>query len=117
MFGRRSRLLTLACAALALLVPPQAKAVSAHHPHTFAMHTAHVRLDQGSNYLGPQPCSNYYGQKTAAGVPDAFGGPNPYAVCGYTPEQLRGAYGVTGSGLNGVGVTVAIVDAFAPPAL
>ncbi len=37
----------------------------------------------------------------------------PYAACGYTPSQLRGAYGVTKSGLTGTGVTVAITDAFA----
>jgi subtilase family serine protease len=41
-------------------------------------------------------------------------------VCGYKPEQLQGAYGLTGAianGDNGKGVTVAIVDAFAASTL
>jgi subtilase family serine protease len=67
----------------------------------------------GSAYLGSTPCSSYYGQIEDTTDP-AFNGSseNPYAVCGYTPSQLRSAYGVTQSGPTGSGVTVAIVDAF-----
>ncbi len=36
-----------------------------------------------------------------------------YAICGFTPSQFRGAYGVTDSGLTGAGTTVAITDAYA----
>jgi subtilase family serine protease len=43
--------------------------------------------------------------------------PLSWAVCGYTPSQLRGAYGVTASGLTGRGQTVAITDAFDSSAL
>ena len=41
----------------------------------------------------------------------------PWAVCGYTPRQVRGAYGVTASGMTGAGQTVAIVDAYASPTM
>jgi subtilase family serine protease len=72
----------------------------------------------GSPFLGPTPCSQYYGQKVDTTDP-AFDGnsTNPYAVCGYVPSQLRGAYGVTQSGLTGRGATVAIVDAYGSPTI
>ena len=44
----------------------------------------------------------------------------PYATCGYTPNQLQGAYGTKAAvagGLDGHGQTVAIVDAFASPTI
>ena len=63
------------------------------------------------------PCSTYYGEKTDT-IDPAYGGKNlPYAPCGYTPAQLRSAYGIDKSGANGSGTTVAIVDAFASPTL
>ena len=64
-------------------------------------------------FLGPTPCSAYFGQRKDVKDP-AFRGKknNAYAVCGYTPAQLRGAYGVTSSHLTGAGVRVAIVDAY-----
>jgi subtilase family serine protease len=72
----------------------------------------------GSPFLGPTPCSAYYGQKVDTTDP-AFDGnaTNPYAVCGYVPSQMRGAYGVTQSGLTGRGATVAIVDAYGSPTI
>jgi subtilase family serine protease len=69
------------------------------------------------------PCSDYYGQKLADSLPafgDGFPNPLPYAVCGYKPAQLQGAYGLTeaiAKGYDGSGVTVAITDAFASPTL
>ncbi len=66
------------------------------------------------------PCSNYFGEKVARNVPKAFGSFQTYAPCGYLPDQLQGAYGVRnaiGSGLDGRGQTVAIVDAFASPTI
>ena len=54
----------------------------------------------------------------------AYGGgypsPLPYALCGYVPAQLQGAYGLQraiAKGIDGKGVTVAIVDAYASPTL
>jgi subtilase family serine protease len=69
------------------------------------------------------PCSAYYGEKLAGTLPDfgdGFPNPLPYAVCGYKPAQLQGAYNLTGAiagGNDGSGVTVAIVDAYVSPTL
>jgi subtilase family serine protease len=44
----------------------------------------------------------------------------PYATCGYTPGQIRNAYGMSAAvrkGNDGTGVNVAIVDAFLSPTL
>jgi subtilase family serine protease len=95
-----------------------APAAPQHIARHLAMHTNHIRLtDDDTDYIGPQKCSDYYGEHTARTVPDAFGGSNPLAVCGYTPQQLRLAYGVTQSLERGKGVTVAIVDAYASPTM
>lgn len=56
----------------------------------------------------PAPCSRYFGQRLAASRPAAYGHTPPYSGCGYTPRQLRGAYGVPGT-LTGAGQSVAIV--------
>jgi subtilase family serine protease len=69
---------------------------------------------------GVQPCSSYFGQKTATGLPPVNGISEPYAVCGYQPDQLESAYGETPllrAGVNGRGVTVAITDAYAAPTI
>jgi subtilase family serine protease len=63
-------------------------------------------------FVNATPCSAYYAEKMATNVPKFQGKTLPYAPCGYVPSQLRGAYGVTASGLNGSGQTVAITDAF-----
>ncbi|MFL6600924.1 MAG: protease pro-enzyme activation domain-containing protein [Steroidobacteraceae bacterium] len=43
-------------------------------------------------------------------------GPNvPWAVKGHTPDQIKGAYGI--SGYDGAGQTVAIIDAYASPTI
>jgi subtilase family serine protease len=65
----------------------------------------------GADYIGQTPCSSYYGQVKDTTAPVLNGTKdNPYAVCGYTPSQLRSAYGV--DGVTGKGVTIAIVDAY-----
>ncbi|MGO9500195.1 MAG: protease pro-enzyme activation domain-containing protein [Streptosporangiaceae bacterium] len=69
------------------------------------------------NYWIARPCAAYYGQKIATSKPKAYGAHQPWAVCGYTPRQVRGAYGVTSSGMTGKGQTVAIVDAYASPTM
>jgi subtilase family serine protease len=60
------------------------------------------------------PCSSYYGQKIASGLPAFNGKSLPYAPCGYVGTQFRSAYEGRTT-LNGSGVTVAITDAFASP--
>jgi subtilase family serine protease len=78
----------------------------------------------GQNYFVAPTCAKYFGEKTAtkvadsgAPVPTAYGKAQPWTVCGYTPAQIRGAYGVASSGMTGKGVTVAVVDAFASPTM
>ena len=68
------------------------------------------------------PCSAFWNEKQATELPPygSYPNPLPWAPCGYKPDQLRNAYGVTGvlaSGIDGSGVTVAIVDAYASPTI
>ena len=71
----------------------------------------------GPNYWVAKPCSTYYGSKVATSKPKAYGTYQPWTTCGYTPSQVRGAYGVTASKMTGKGQTVAIVDAYASPTM
>jgi subtilase family serine protease len=67
----------------------------------------------GAIFIGPTPCSAYYGQIKDTADPSFNSADMPYSVCGYVPSQLRGAYGVNSTRLTGKGVTVAVVDAYA----
>ena len=80
-------------------------------------------IPQPPGFRNATPCSPTYGKQLDTTDP-AYGGgyptPLPYAVCGYIPAQLQGAYGLTpkiAAGIDGKGVTVAIVDAYASPTL
>ncbi len=94
-------------------------------------------LDEGDHRIKPatpaappppafqngRPCSQYYGQVLAryqadykTPLPKFQGSYRPYAVCGYVPSQLRGAY-EDGTTLTGRGATVAITDAYAAPTI
>jgi subtilase family serine protease len=81
------------------------------------------KIPQPLGFRVGTPCSAYYGQQLADTLPsfgDGFPNPLPYAVCGYKPAQLQGAYNMTeavAKGDDGSGVTVAITDAFASPTL
>jgi len=69
-------------------------------------------------FVSAQPCSNYWGEKQAVGFTNPYGpGTLPYAPCGYTPDQIKGAYGLGSTGLDGSGQTVAIIDAYAAPTI
>ena len=70
-----------------------------------------------ANYWVPPPTSGYYGEKLATNEPAAYGGHQPWTNAGYTPRQIRGADGVSASGMTGVGQTVAVVDAYASPTM
>lgn len=70
-------------------------------------------------FVNAPPMSTYYGQYSDAKpvngspvLPPYQGSAQPWVEQGYTPPQLRSAYGVASSGLNGAGTTVAIVDAY-----
>ena len=73
-------------------------------------------------FVNGTPCSTYWDQidtstpANGTALPNIYGSPTPYAPCGYTPQQVRGAYGVP-STLTGKGVTVAIIDAYASPTI
>jgi subtilase family serine protease len=93
------------------------------HGHGQPPEAEEEEIEQPLGFRVGTPCSTYYGEKLASTLPDFGGGfpnPLPYAVCGYKPAQLQGAYNLTGAiagGLNGSGVTVAIVDAYVSPTL
>ena len=58
----------------------------------------------------PAPCSFYYGQHYAAGLPRQFGVTSfPTDICGYSGTQLRKAYGATAAA-TGSGQTVALIE-------
>ena len=82
------------------------------------VHTNHTTGDAPppAAFVSAQPCSAYWGQKLATGLANPYGaGSLPYAPCGYTPAQIKGAYGI--SGYDGTGQTVAIIDAYAAPTI
>lgn len=104
------------------------------------VHTDHITSDATPSpaFLNGGPCSKYWGQDTTAetdeptplvtsdttitspgsvALPGAYGKQaTPFAPCGYTPAQLRGAYGLS-TAQNGAGQTVAIIDAYASPTI
>jgi subtilase family serine protease len=74
--------------------------------------------------VNARPCSQYFGQIAAryqadykTPLPAYRGKTLPYAVCGYTPSQLRAAYGVTTTPLTGKGATIGVIDAYAAPTI
>jgi subtilase family serine protease len=67
-------------------------------------------------FVPATPCSTSFGQNAATTEPATFGHTGTWVPCGYTPQQLQSAYGVTGT-TGGKGVTVAIVDAYASPTI
>jgi len=85
---------------------------AAHH-----MRPADKLPPPGPNYFIAGPCSGFYGEQIAYNEPYAYGQPQPWTNCGYTPSQIRGAYHVSESGMTGKGQTVAIVDAYASPTM
>jgi subtilase family serine protease len=68
----------------------------------------------------PTSCSNFWDQ-TEQTVPLAYGRTSfPTWTCGYSPAQVRGAYGIqsqVSAGQTGRGVTVAIIDAYGSPTM
>ncbi|MBP2340616.1 subtilase family serine protease [Saccharothrix coeruleofusca] len=55
------------------------------------------------------PCPAHFGDTPATDLPPAYGRPAQWAPCGYTPKQVRDAYGITGTGLTGRGATIGII--------
>jgi len=70
----------------------------------------------------PSPyCNTYYGAgvlvATLSTAADVYGAAIPWLNCGYTPQQIRAAYGLNKVAYTGKGVTVAITDAYASPTI
>ncbi|HEU5416832.1 MAG TPA: S53 family peptidase [Streptosporangiaceae bacterium] len=106
------------------------------------VHTDHIVADASPSpgFRNAPQCSSYWGQKTTANTPEptplvtssgTISSPSSVTVpnypngsatstmfspCGYTPSQLRGAYGLSDSD-TGAGQTVAIIDAYASPTI
>jgi subtilase family serine protease len=83
------------------------------------VHTNHISTDATPPpaFVSSEPCSLYWGEKLATGFTNPYGtGPLPYTPCGYTPAQVKGAYGISGS-YDGSGQTVAVIDAYASPTI
>lgn len=68
-------------------------------------------------FVNGTPCSTYWGEKQASGFANPTGNPLYYAPCGYTPAQIKGAYGLADTSYDGSGQTVAIIDAYASPTI
>jgi subtilase family serine protease len=68
------------------------------------------------------PLSTYWAEFVSpyaypAGFTDLANPPTaPWTVKGYTPSQIKGAYGISGA-FDGAGQTVAIIDAYASPTI
>jgi subtilase family serine protease len=84
------------------------------------IHTNHTTGDAPppAAFVSAEPCSSYWAQQQAVGFTNPYGnGPLPYTPCGYTPQQIKGAYGLGSTSLDGSGQTVAIIDAYAAPTI
>lgn len=76
-------------------------------------------------FRNAEPTSAYWGEKTVQNTPTPDGtalpaSPSAFAPKGYAGAQLQGLYGMTGaigSGNDGRGVTVGIIDAYASPTI
>ena len=76
---------------------------------------------EGAPPKGGQPespsfaCSHWYLQHYATGLPEQYGTTRfPTVICGYTPKQLRLAYGFSPAS-DGKGVTIALVEVGTTP--
>src|SRR5262252_1716752 len=86
------------------------------------VHTNHiVDAPPVGGFRNAPPLSAYWAQQLSpyaypAGF-TALANPRtvPWTVKGYTPDQIKGAYGI--SGYDGAGQTVAIIDAYASPTI
>src|ERR1700692_3125681 len=96
----------------------------------------HIRLDEQTSAAAsasttpyaPPPvqtgipsvaCSTYWGDHQATLSPGVapYASTLPWLMCGYTPQQVRTAYGADHVKETGKGVTVAIVDLYGSPTI
>jgi subtilase family serine protease len=89
------------------------------------VHTDHV-IDKNAppsdGFRNAPPLSAYWAEQVSPyGYPTGFTDVSvpataPWSIRGHTPDQVKGAYGITGS-LTGAGQTVAVIDAYASPTI
>jgi subtilase family serine protease len=96
-----------------LVAPKSAAAATAS---TTAVTPPPVAASNGSPY-----CNHTFGAGALVAnlstPADVYGASIPWLGCGYTPPQIRSAYGLDKVSYSGAGVTVAIVDAYASPTI
>jgi subtilase family serine protease len=86
-------------------------------PAAPSMRTVTAAPASPASPAGGYRCSHYWGQHTEA-VPVAYGATRAATqLCGYTPNQLRTAYGVSSSRYTGKGATIAIVMTGSSPTM
>jgi subtilase family serine protease len=83
-------------------------------------HVVDTDAPPAAGFRNSPPLSEYWAQLFSDyAFPDGFTGLTlssvPWTVKGYTPAQIKGAYGI--SGYDGAGQTVAIIDAYASPTI
>ena len=86
------------------------------------VHTNHIKADPNAPpspaFVNAPPLADYWGQLTTSSYSNPYGSAAlPYVPRGYTPQQVKGAYGLGNTTLDGSGVTVAIIDAYASPTI
>ena len=86
------------------------------------VHTNNIKADPNAPpspaFVNAPPLADYWGQLTTSAYPNPYGSAAlPYVPRGYTPQQIKGAYGLGNTTLTGSGVTVAIIDAYASPTI
>jgi subtilase family serine protease len=82
-------------------------------------HVVDKQAPPSGGFRNAPPLSDYWDELQSpydapAGYKD-LSDPVPWTVRGYTPQQIKGAYGI--SGYDGAGQTVAIIDAYASPTI
>ncbi|HEY5102417.1 MAG TPA: S53 family peptidase [Steroidobacteraceae bacterium] len=90
--------------------------------HSAALAKASVTPNAGPPVAAdiPSPvCSSYWGDHTGTlSTPAApYPATLPWLICGYTPQQVRQAYGANHASQDGTGVRVGIVDIYASPTI
>src|SRR5579859_927409 len=70
---------------------------SLSHPLSSTAAASPATIAPPAGFRNAQPCSAYYRQKIDTTDPAYNGQHLPYAPCGYTPPQLRSAYGIAGA--------------------
>ncbi len=112
-----------------LLKQPQHRSVTQGKLVAPAFYNAATATPSASSLLAPPVAayipspysSTYFGENNAklSTQPVPYARTLPWLNCGYTPQQIQTAYGLNPLqlGLDGHGVTVAIIDAYASPTL